>query len=81
MDKTRVPKHLLEQLVLAELKALRGCENIVAIGIEYVPCGIDGNWRICSINFGDAMVIQHPAKAVEYISGCLRQKYNLMIDS
>jgi hypothetical protein len=60
---------------------MRGCESIVDVGIEYVPCGIDGNWRICSVNFGDAKVIQHPAQAVERITGSLRQKYNLMTDS
>jgi len=81
MDKNPVSKHILEHIALAELRAQRGCENIVAIGIEYVPCGVEGNWRICSVNFGDATVIQHPAQAVERISGLLRQKYNLMIDS
>jgi hypothetical protein len=81
MDKTCVSKRILESIALAELKEMRGCESIVAVGIEYVPCCIEGNWRICSVNFGDAELIQHPAKAVDSITGALRQRYNLMTDS
>jgi hypothetical protein len=81
MTKARVARHILERMALAELRARQGCENIIAIEIEYVSCGKGGNWRICTVNFGDAKVIQHPRDAVEIVSGKLRQQYNLLTDS
>jgi hypothetical protein len=81
MVKERVAKHALERIALAELRSRRGCENIVAIEIEYMPCAINGNWRICTVNFGDAKVIQHPAEAVAFVTGKLQQQYTLLIDS
>jgi hypothetical protein len=81
MTKKRIAKHALERIALKELRNRRGCENIVAIEIEYVPCGIDGNWRICAVNFGDAEVIQHPGEAVAFVTGQLQQQYSLLTDS
>jgi hypothetical protein len=79
--KERVAKHALERIALAELRNRRGCENIVAIEIEYVPCEINGNWRIYAVNFGDETVIQHPAEAVALVTRKLQQQYILLIDS
>jgi hypothetical protein len=81
MIKERVAKLALERIALAELRNRRGCEDIIAIEIEYVPYGIDGNWRICAVNFGDARVIQHPAEAVAFVTGKLQQQYILLTDS
>jgi hypothetical protein len=81
MIKERVAKHVLESIALAELRNRRGCEDIVAIEIEYLPCGISGNWRICTVNFGDATVIQHPGEAVAFVTGKLQQQYALLTDS
>jgi hypothetical protein len=81
MTKERVAKHTLERIALAELQNRRGCEDIVAIKIEYVPCGVDGNWRICMVNFGDATTIQHPREAVALVSRKLMQQYNLLTDA
>jgi hypothetical protein len=81
MVKECVAKHILESIALTELQNRRGFENIVAIEIEYVPCGVDGNWRISAVNFGDATTIQHPGEAVAFVSGKLMQQYNLLTDS
>jgi hypothetical protein len=81
MTKERVAKHILERIALTELRSRRGCENIVAIEIEYVPSGVGRNWRISTVNFGDAATIQHPAEAVASVSGRLMQRYNLLTDS
>jgi hypothetical protein len=81
MNKERISKHTLESIALAELQNRRGCENIVAIEIEYVPCCVDGNWRICTVNFGDATTITHPGEAVALVSVKLMQQYNLLTDS
>jgi hypothetical protein len=81
MVKERVAKHILESIALTELQNRPGCENIVAIEIEYVPCGVGANWRISAVNFGDATTIQHPGEAVAFVSGKLMQRYNLLTDS
>lgn len=81
MIKERVAKRALECIALEELRNRRGCEQIVAIEIEYVPCGVNGNWRICAVNFGNATVIQHPAEAVAFVTGKLQQQYILLTDS
>ena len=79
MTKDRVTKHDLERLALAELRQ-QGCRQVIAVEIEYAPCRIESNWRICTIDFGDARVIDHPGEAVELTHQKLWRQFNLMIE-
>jgi hypothetical protein len=81
MAKDRVSKHALEHLALAEIRCEEGCGRVVAVEIEYVPCRIEGNWRICTVDFGNEKNIIRPSLAVNSIHRKLWQRYDLMIDS
>ncbi len=81
MAKARVSKSALEGLALAEIRCEEGCGQIVAVEIEYAPCRADGNWRICTVDFGKARIIVRPALAVDSTHRKLWQRYDLMIDS
>lgn len=81
MAKVRVTKHALEHLALAEIRCKEGCERIVSVEIEYAPCRVDGNWRICTVDCGDGQNIIRPTRAVDSTHRKLRQRYDLMIDS
>jgi hypothetical protein len=80
MTKHRVTKCDLERLALAELRQ-QGCRQVVAVEIEYDPHRTESNWRICTVDFGDARVIDLPGEAVEATHRKLWQQYNLMMDS
>jgi hypothetical protein len=81
MAKECICRSTLEHIALVELRSKCGCENIVAIRIDYVPLGKETNWRISEVNFGSATSIQHPGDAVRSVSAKLSERYSMMINS
>jgi hypothetical protein len=81
MAKTRVSKSAFELLALAAIRCEDGCGQVVAVEIEYAPCRANGNWRICTVDFGNERIVLRPALAVASAHRKLWRRYDLMIDS
>lgn len=81
MAKIRVSRNALERLALAEIRGEEGCEEIVSVEIEYAPCRITGNWRICTVDFGEERVIVRPSRAVDLTHRRMWRRYELLTDS
>ncbi len=81
MAKIRVSRNALERLALAEIRSEEGCERIVSVEIEYAPCRLSGNWRICTVDFGRARNVIRPSLAVDSTHRRMWRRYELLTDS
>jgi hypothetical protein len=77
MGLTRLPKEKLEVLLLDEVRARQGCEDISCIEVHrFDDPRFDSNWKISGIGYGKGR-LSEAQNAVYFAQSKLRQFYSL----
>jgi hypothetical protein len=85
MGKSVVSKHDLEHAALVEIRALYGCENVIAVEIDRMDDPrFETNWKIAALRRANgpsddrsALQLTSTIRAIETAQKKLRELYNL----